>query len=364
MRFLGLHAKLGRFSRLGQALCLALALGGCGEGFDPGSEVKTLRVLGVHKDKPYPRPGEDVTLTLLWTDGSSDPRPDPVQVTWLMGGTEEAPTPPCVNPQGDLYYGCFAGFGAGVHSGNTFQFGVPSDIVSSRPPPVRGQPRYGLIYAFFAVCAGQLGIEPTSQEGALPLVCRNSQGVKLGPDDFVVGYTSLYVFDEQADETVQNQTPVVMSGLEVAGHTLSSDCVGIACVGPEQPISFDDTDPIDCATDEDRARCFPSCDDDGDPSCPKIPFRPLLEPDIAEPDDVSAKYYGRAVGEQMWINYYANRGGLKSEVRLLNDATTGWNADYGTAFYAPKEPGLVTIWSVVHDNRGGTNWVRARLRIE
>jgi hypothetical protein len=222
-----------------------------------------------------------------------------------------------------------------------------------------GQPHYGLIYAFFAVCAGEVQFERSSQQGALPLVCRNSQGEKLGPEDFVVGYTSLYVFD---DPDVQNQTPAVMEGLEVAGNTLPSDCIGADCMGPEKPISFDIADPIDCEAEGER--CFDSCKDDGDDTCPKINIRPLLSPDIAERDDVSAKYYDRDVGEQMWINYYADRGGLKSEARLLNDATTGWNEDYGTSFYAPKEPGLVTIWSVIHDNRGGANWVRARLRIK
>ena len=64
MRFLRTHATRARlsFSRLALGLGLLLGLSGCGEGFDPGSEVKTLRVLGVHKDKPYPRPGEDVNI--------------------------------------------------------------------------------------------------------------------------------------------------------------------------------------------------------------------------------------------------------------------------------------------------------------
>jgi hypothetical protein len=281
-----------------------------------------------------------------------------------MKGSEGAPEPPCINPPGDLYYSCFQSFGAGVQSGNTFKFRVPANIVSSRPPPMPGQPAYGLVFAFFAVCRGELGFELPTQEGALPLVCRDSSGAQLGPDDFIAGYSSLYVFE---DTDIQNQTPVVTSNLTLRGETVPSDCVGPACMGPEQPISFDEADPIDCAVEP--SRCVETCEDDGDATCPGIKFRPFLgdplgDPrEIAEPDDVSAKYYGRNVGEQMWINYYVDRGGLKSEARLLNDATTGWNEDYGTSFYAPKEPGLVTLWSVVHDNRGATNWVRTRLRV-
>jgi hypothetical protein len=363
MLLLGSSLKLGRFARPLQALTLGLSLSlvACGEGFDPGSEVKTLRVLGVSKDKPYPLPGEDVNLTLLWADGNAKERTEPVTVTWVTIDNQGSPGPSCVNPAGDLYYACFPQFltdKAGEHEGETFPFTVPADIVSSRPAPQEGQPAYGLVYAFFAVCAGRLGVSPSTQQGALPFACFNSKNEQLGPDDFVAGYVSLYVFGDG----FRNAAPVVMPSFEVARNTVPSDCVGVDCVGPDGPRSFDEADPIDCAAEP--ARCVAACSDDGDAECPKIHVRPLLDPGIAERDEVSAKYYDRDVGEQMWINYYADRGGLKSEVRLLNDASTGWNDDYGTEFYAPKEPGLVTLWAVVHDNRGGTGWVRTRLRIQ
>ena len=96
---------------------LALFAGlGCGPQFDPGNEIKTLRVLGVKKDKPYAQPGEDVNLQLLWHDpkGRSDAE---IQRAFIGG---------CVNPPGDLYYGCFAQYGqAGglppLGAGDTFR---------------------------------------------------------------------------------------------------------------------------------------------------------------------------------------------------------------------------------------------------
>lgn len=355
-------------ARGAQALVASLALFGtaCGEGFDPASELKSLRVLGVHKDKPYPAPGDTVNLSMLWHDAVPEPS-SPVQVTWLMKGSEDAPEPPCVNPSGDLYRGCFADFvsGVGFQTGNNFAFSVPADILSRNRPPARpGQPQYGLMYAFFAICAGTLDLAATEQPGALPLACRGADGSLLGPERFIAGYTSLYVFEEG----YENEVPAVLDDLQVQGNVVPSDCVGPDCMGPDQPISFDGSDPIVCA--DEAERCFPSCVDDGDASCPEIKFRPQVRPrldgaaTIAERDQVSVEYFGRDVGEQMWVNYYADRGSFKSGVRLLNDATTGWNDDYGTSFYAPKEPGLVTIWAVVHDNRGGTNWVRTRLRIQ
>jgi hypothetical protein len=299
---------------------------------------------------------------MLWADGSpnASSRTEPVQVTWVVKEDGASLRPPCVNPPGDLYYACFGQFdqNTSFRTGNTLEFSVPEDIVSRRPPTLEGQPRYGLIYAFFAVCAGQLVPAAPKQQGALPFTCETSAGVQLGPDDFVAGYVSLYVFERG----FRNQVPAVMSGFDVAGKIVASDCIGIDCVGPDQPISFDATDPIDCATES--TRCVASCSDDGDASCPEIDIRPLLNEGIAERDEVSANFYQRDLGEQMWINYYADRGGLKSEVRLLNDAGTGWNSDYGTTFYAPRAPGLVTLWSVVHDNRGGTNWVQTRLRVQ
>jgi hypothetical protein len=66
----------------------------------------------------------------------------------------------------------------------------------------------------------------------------------------------------------------------------------------------------------------------------------------------------------MWLNYYVDGGALRSGVKLLNDATTGWNEAHGTDFFAPKDPGLVQVWAVAHDNRGGTDFARFSLKVE
>jgi len=81
-------------------------------------------------------------------------------------------------------------------------------------------------------------------------------------------------------------------------------------------------------------------------------------------DTVSSALVGRHLGEQMWINYYTDAGGFQSPVRLLNDATSGWNAIYGTPFYPPKTPGLSRIWAIVHDNRGGVSWSGITLKVQ
>src|SRR6188768_474071 len=183
-------------SRLYQACALSLFLLGCGPDFDPPSELHSLRVLAVEKDVPYAQPGEHVNLTMLWQDASPLAGPDrPVSIAW---------SPPCFDPPGDLYYACFANpatFSGMIKQGGAdperFDFEVPPDIISRRPPVTDGSnnPPYGLTYVFFAACAGQLTIVPTSGQTDFPIGCKDANGNLLGADDFVAGYTSIYSFE-------------------------------------------------------------------------------------------------------------------------------------------------------------------------
>ena len=48
----------------------------------------------------------------------------------------------------------------------------------------------------------------------------------------------------------------------------------------------------------------------------------------------------------------------------LNDAVKGWNPDQLADFRAPKDPGPVAIWALVHDNRGGVEFARFTVGVE
>ena len=364
-------------SRLG--LLAALATLGCGAEFDSPAELKSLRVLGVQKSAPYAQPGETVHLSLSFYDGSSkavDPEdvpdgeesPRKVQVAWLSG---------CFNPPGDLYAGCFAT----PPENFTFEFGtaldlpIPEDVMIPRQPP---SPRYGLTYVFFAVCAGELGIDTSGAPG-LPLRCKDPQGRDLGSSDFVAGYAAIYIFgSDPSGNPYTNQNPAItgfaLQGIELVPpstpdeHLPGDVCLNDACLadcsdprlGCVTPSLGDD---IDCSVD--GAPCVPVCPDDGDSEkCDGHAIRPLIDQSQpAEIDAISRDVYGQAYQEQMWVNYYASRGKLKSDTRLLNDATQGWNSDYGTEFFAPSKPGPVRIWAVAHDNRGGSAWVAATVQV-
>jgi hypothetical protein len=93
-------------------------------------------------------------------------------------------------------------------------------------------------------------------------------------------------------------------------------------------------------------------------------LRPEVFRSSVEDDDIARVAYGHDYEEQMWINYYVSRGSLRSDVRLLNDATTGLNEEFPTLFYPANSPGPATLWAVVHDNRGGVAWARGSVWVE
>ncbi len=331
---------------------LSLSTLACGPEFDASNEIETLRVLGVKKDKPYAQPGDTVRLELLTHDPKGR---DDIQYAFIGG---------CVNPLGDLYYGCFAQFGQQPAAGelpqfalsDTFEVTLPDDIIASRPDLEPGQPRYGLSIVFFAACAGQLSFDmnATAGEGSvgLPLLCLDGDQ-PLGPDDFVVGFTSIYSFEEVSNQNPSFTLDAGKARFLVDGAELEADCVGGACQGAP-------TVEVDC--EETPERCVVACEDDGEPECPPIDVAPLID-QIVEEDAVSTSLFGESVTEQMWVNYYVDHGGI-SEVRLLNDTTSGWNEKYRGQLRAPKAKDPIQIWAVAHDNRGGMDFTRVTLKVE
>jgi hypothetical protein len=343
----------------------------------------------VEKDLPYARPGETVSLTLSWHDGSPQaalPEPEQRRVHLAWFG-------PCVNPPFDSYAACGQALerqrsnckeGEGVcdpdvnpdtsddfvtGEGPKFQVTVPdrSDTLHANQDPK--QPPYGLVYVFFAACAGELG---PSQDPTFPASCYAKDDTAfqhpLGSEDFVAGYTAIYVFGDE----YRNQNPVI-AGFAVNGLVAEDAvCIGDSCLGTcdddgcvNRPSAVDFGDPtaVSYYCEMHPTLCIPTCSDDGDPlKCPGYGVHPTVYRDPnSEPDQITNESYGHAYVEQMWIDYYSTRGGLKSATRLLQDATSGWNDAYGTVFYAPDTPGPVELWAAVHDNRGGVAWAGTTL---
>ncbi len=362
---------------------LVLTVSACGTDFDSIAQVEQLRVLAVQKSLPYAKPGDSVQLEMMYYDGASE-RPRDLEIMWLSG---------CENPPADLYELCFETIGAalqdadpssmgdvpgldedaslnealrlGVEAGvarvelggsaalgfqRTFDLPMPKDIIRRRPPPPDPKmPPYGLQYVFFAICGGELRLD--SQAEGFPIRCVDEDEQPLGAEDFVVGYSAVYAYEE-----LTNDNPAII-GIEVDGEELDEDqfCVGSECeiLQPDPERGCDSGDPT-----------IRACGDEESDDCPELPLKVIVDEDSVNQDGVLSATRGSRVEEQMWVNYHADRGKFTFDVALVNDVATGFNAEPETDFVAPEEKGPAQIWAVVRDNRGGAQWARFQVCVE
>lgn len=350
------------FKAIRRVVGAALGLGAiaCGADFQPSADVAGLRVFGVVVDTPYAKPGTQPKLSIVYYDNSpravkADGTRRDVQILWLGG---------CVNPLGDQYVSCYPSLAASLSSiasasggsmsgaaaaiaslppgtlglGDTFTANIPGDVITSRPAP-RGTTPYGLSFVFWYACGGTIGFDAANTSG-VPLKCTDDAGAALGPDDWVLGYTPIYAYDQLTDAN-----PVITGGLWNGGVY-----AGTSCAKTE-----------DCPADlvcGDQNLCIPvvpHCASDHESDCPGYQFKPVMDPSIAELDPNAVDENGKTLEESIWVLYYATDGTFSKDARLVNDPTVGWNDDYGTNWHAPgTTAGEVRIWGIVHDNRGGT----------
>ncbi len=331
---------------------MALSTVGCGPELDPISRVETLRIIGVRKSAPYARPGERVELHMLYEAGLDDERE--VETFFAFW---------CVNPPGDLFSQCLSEppnqeVGAQfVNNSSSFAIDIPEDSLrdSLIDPSL---PRQGSAFVFYGVCAGRLdgalvsggmlNEEALSGAGAGEALiprCLDEDGNELGPEDFVVGYSTILIY-----ENLRNENPII-TGFEVDGQRVEVDCIDEQCDAP-----FEASELEGC---EDGIACLEVCEDDGEVGlCPGTDMTVLIDPDSAEGDSFAELAYGAQLEESLWVSYFVDRGNVSAPLRLVNDATQGWQSDYGSAILAPKDPGPLRIWAAVRDNRGGVSWTR------
>jgi hypothetical protein len=321
-------------------LAVGVNVNGCAADFDSSAIVNTLRVIGIQKDKPYAKPGDEVNLAALWTDANERPAGE-VTFWWIAG---------CNNPIGDLY-GCFPLLNGGdaiIGTGNEFNFTIPEDIITSHAPPEPGVTPYGISYVWFGACAGDLKKVPiviSDGSPTLPFACFDKEtGEQLTQKDFVAGYTTIFAYDE-----LTHRNPSI-TGFSYVGEPITPDCIGVECVS-EEPES-------EPACDDPATICVPACEADDD-SCPSFPISPIItrSPPVVDPRTIAGE-------EQIWVAYLSDGATFTKDLTLVKDRDVGWIDDYSTEFQAPAEPGLIYIWAVVRDTLGGQNWVRIKVLVQ
>lgn len=343
-----LNQRMARSNRrltLGLTLVTVTALSvlavGCGPTLDKISSLDSLRILAVRKSAPYAAPGETVHLQMLWEDGRAElpPRVETFFGFW------------CLNPPGNSYAGCLSALPSiaptFAFDVNEFDVQIPED--SLRPSDVPDARPSGSAFVFYAVCAGKLKVadldEGIDDPAELVPKCLDEAGEQVGADDFMVGYSQIFIFDE-----LRNQNPII-TGLVQGEDKVEVDCIDEEC---DEPFAIPEL--TGC---QDGVLCLEACGDDGDAYlCPAVPVEVVFDAASVEKDDLAADF-GSDLEESIWVSYFVDRGSLSPELKLINDATEGLFDHYSTNLYPPKETGPVRVWAVVRDNRGGTAWLRA-----
>ena len=92
----------------------------------------------------------------------------------------------------------------------------------------------------------------------------------------------------------------------------------------------------------------------------EIAIEAIVDAATVEEDPVATSSKNTTTFEHQWINYFAERGRVAAETRIYTDADTGPRDDYASRFHAPAKTGPIRLWAALHDNRGGTSWLRLR----
>jgi hypothetical protein len=197
----------------------------------------------------------------------------------------------------------------------------------------------------------------------VPVDCIGDDCVKLESKEFGVGLSPMRVTSDGGLGADGGRASD--AGFADAGNDAGAGISGAAGAGASDAGASDlgpliHAGPPTCSG-ADQWRCFPQCTQGDQNKCDKHSVKLIVTKASAEVDSVAEKLEGQDVLEQMWVNYYTDAGKLEHEVKLLNDATTGWNENHAADLRTPQTLGTFHVWAAAHDNRGGVEWARATL---
>jgi len=293
---------------------------GCAADFDPASRVNSFRVLAQRTDVPFAKPGETVNISSLGYD------PRGRSVTWAWGA--------CVNPEASTVQGCLDKIAADAQSSgssailaqglglSSFDYTVPADALDALPALAKPSAMVGVISI---ACPGDLSLEPGVDH--LPFSCKEAgTGRAFELDEYVVGLKRI-----QIRSTDRNLNPTI------------------------EQVSFDG-EPWP----EDEIKQVIGCDTEKNEYQPcaentkhKLGARPT-----ADSVESGRTEFGVDFTEQVIIEYYATEGVFEYEIKIGADPVTGWAARKSAS---GKD---LTLWMVVHDDRGGATWAERHVHVQ
>lgn len=348
-------------TRFASSALLALASTGCDAGFAKPSRLESVRVLAVQATPASGSPGRSSTLELVHVDGTRGPdaelvEPRGLEIAWFGG---------CHNPPSRQFFACYplltaiaerlapklvetslAGVPPGIFgTGSSFELALPDDILTNAPKTMADPVHYGVSFAFFAVCAGELRPRPDLTD-RVPVECvEPDSGRALGHRDFVTGFTTLFSYE---GDVPVNQNPV-FDALEFDGVRVE-EMPASACGEDADCGELVLSEGFEGGCDASSGRCLPRiapCSQSG--GCRERRLLPVVEPSSAE------SLPGQTAREVVWANFFATAGSFDTPTQLVNDRVSGWVEDPSAYYELPSSAvGRVEFWVTVHDQRGGS----------
>ena len=320
--------------------------------FDPPSEVKGLRILGLQASAPLGVPGEDLALDALWVDARPAETGE-IVAAWFPGcvnprfGSLES----CVDDLNDLQREPGANWPAKFAPARGEQYETTID-----PELLAGRKEYGIQYFFFAVCRGSRFEFAPSQHKTVPLICRDAKGRPVDPPDFRVGFRTVTAIPEPPPIPVGNPDII---GFDVDGVRYEPHCLGAECIGYQAPNCEEQDcprfEPIDPEDDCDSMEAPEECD--------ATRFRVLVDHESLNVDWAMSST-DELQGAETYARYYLTGGEVMPQSDSLYVGGTwgddsGWDDENQAAVLSEED---VFLWAVVHDSAGGTAWAGLGIR--
>jgi hypothetical protein len=293
---------------------------GCDPDFPPGSRVTSFRVLAQEVDLPFAKPGETVTVNSL----SYDPQGRPVTWAWAV----------CVNPSSPSVTGCISDIAEqAAESGDSpilaqgvdmssFEYTIPEDALEVLPENSRASSLVGLVSV---ACPGDLRLTPGDY--GFPFQCLEAGTDRaMAIDEYIVGLKRV-----QLRSTDRNENPVI------------------------EQVTFDG-EPWP----EDEVKTVSACDTDGDDytKCPDATRHQISAIPSAASRQSGRTEFGGDFTESVIVQYYATEGIFEYEIKVIEEPETHWAA---RKFASGKD---LTLWMVLHDDRGGATWTQRTVHVE